>query len=109
MVLQTGGGGGFGNPLDRDPVLVAQDISYGYVTREGAERDYGVVITAEDSSTGRDGEASGSFTPRVAPPSPPSPEGESPVEMRGGRLKAESPFVVNVRAPLSSPTGVGLG
>ncbi len=47
MVLQSGGGGGFGDPLDRDPELVERDVSYGYVTREGAARDYGVVITAE--------------------------------------------------------------
>lgn len=47
MLLQTGGGGGFGDPLARDPNLVAQDLNYGYVTREGAARDYGVVIAAE--------------------------------------------------------------
>jgi N-methylhydantoinase B len=47
MVLQTGGGGGFGDPRDRDPELVARDVGYGYVTREGAMRDYGVVMTKE--------------------------------------------------------------
>jgi N-methylhydantoinase B len=47
MVLQTGGGGGFGNPLDRDPQFVARDVSYGYVTRDSAAHGYGVVITAD--------------------------------------------------------------
>jgi N-methylhydantoinase B len=42
---RTGGGGGFGNPLERDPEHVRQDVLEGYVTREGAERDYGVVLT----------------------------------------------------------------
>jgi N-methylhydantoinase B len=47
MVLQSGGGGGFGDPFDRDPELVARDVGDGYVTRDGAARDYGVVVTAE--------------------------------------------------------------
>jgi N-methylhydantoinase B len=42
--LLTGGGGGFGDPLDRDPARVREDVLDGYVTREGAERDYGVVF-----------------------------------------------------------------
>jgi N-methylhydantoinase B len=44
VVIETGGGGGFGSPLERDPDLVLRDILDRYVTREGAERDYGVVI-----------------------------------------------------------------
>ncbi len=40
----TGGGGGYGNPWERDPHLVREDVIDGYVTREGAERDYGVVL-----------------------------------------------------------------
>jgi len=37
-------GGGYGNPLDRDPELVLGDVLDGYVTLEGAREDYGVVI-----------------------------------------------------------------
>jgi N-methylhydantoinase B len=40
----TGGGGGYGNPWERDPHLVREDVIDGYVTRQGAERDYGVVL-----------------------------------------------------------------
>jgi N-methylhydantoinase B len=47
MLLQSGGGGGFGDPLARDPVLVERDVRYGYVTPEGASRDYGVAITPD--------------------------------------------------------------
>jgi N-methylhydantoinase B len=43
--LQTGGGGGFGDPLVRDPEHVRRDVVDGYVTREAAERDYRVVLT----------------------------------------------------------------
>lgn len=39
----TWGGGGWGDPLERDPELVAKEIRQGLVTKKGA-RDYGVVI-----------------------------------------------------------------
>jgi N-methylhydantoinase B/oxoprolinase/acetone carboxylase alpha subunit len=38
------GGGGYGNPLERDLVRVARDVRQGYVSREAAFSDYGVVI-----------------------------------------------------------------
>jgi len=41
----TWGGGGWGDPLDRDPALVGKEITQGLVTPEGA-RDYGVVVNA---------------------------------------------------------------
>jgi N-methylhydantoinase B len=44
VTTYTGGGGGFGNPWERSPALVRRDVVAGYVTREGAERDYGVVF-----------------------------------------------------------------
>ncbi len=42
--LNTPGGGGFGDALARDPQRVLRDVVAGYVTPEGAERDYGVVV-----------------------------------------------------------------
>ncbi|MFC7216110.1 hydantoinase B/oxoprolinase family protein [Saliphagus sp. GCM10025334] len=41
------GGGGFGDPLDRDPDRVAKDARNEYVSREEAERTYGVVLDDE--------------------------------------------------------------
>jgi N-methylhydantoinase B len=38
------GAGGFGDPQERDPERVREDIRQGFVTKEGAERDYGVKI-----------------------------------------------------------------
>jgi N-methylhydantoinase B len=38
----TWGGGGWGDPLERDPALVGKEIVQGLVTAEGA-KDYGVV------------------------------------------------------------------
>ncbi len=42
--MNTPGGGGYGDPYQRDPEHVLQDVRMGYVTPEGAERDYGVVV-----------------------------------------------------------------
>ena len=44
----TAGGGGFGDPLERDPALVLEDVIDDYVSIERAAKDYGVVIRAVD-------------------------------------------------------------
>jgi N-methylhydantoinase B len=40
-----GGGGGWGDPLERDPRKVLEDVLDEYVSVEAARRDYGVVLT----------------------------------------------------------------
>lgn len=42
--VATPGGGGWGDPLQRDPREVLRDVRLEYLTREDAERDYGVVV-----------------------------------------------------------------
>jgi N-methylhydantoinase B len=44
LVYRFGGGGGWGDPLDRDPDAVLDDVWDEYVSIEGARKDYGVVI-----------------------------------------------------------------
>lgn len=44
LVNNTGGGGGYGDPLLREPPRVAHDVRNGFVTVQAAERDYGVVV-----------------------------------------------------------------
>jgi N-methylhydantoinase B len=44
LVNNTGGGGGYGDPLDRDPEKVALDVRNGFVTAAAAVHDYGVVV-----------------------------------------------------------------
>lgn len=39
-----GGGGGWGDPFERDPQKVLDDVLDEYVSQEAAERDYGVVL-----------------------------------------------------------------
>jgi N-methylhydantoinase B len=50
--IRTTGGGGWGNPLARDPELVVRDVIWRKVSPEAAFADYGVVLTgwfAEDN------------------------------------------------------------
>ena len=57
--LETPGGGGYGDPLDRPVEQVAWDVRRGYYDRAAARRDYGVVFRADDLSV--DDEATGSL------------------------------------------------
>jgi N-methylhydantoinase B len=38
------GGGGYGDPFERDPERVQEDVETGFVGRQAARRDYGVAI-----------------------------------------------------------------
>jgi N-methylhydantoinase B len=44
LVFFAPGGGGFGDPLDREPERVANDVANGWVSRERAREMYGVVL-----------------------------------------------------------------
>ena len=44
LTLEMPGGGGYGDPLEREPDLVALDVANGLITTKAAETDYGVVI-----------------------------------------------------------------
>ncbi len=44
VIVRTGGGGGFGDPLDRDPAAVRRDVIEEFVSREAAAAHYGVVL-----------------------------------------------------------------
>jgi len=44
LVIRTAGGGGYGDPLAREPDSVVKDVAFGYVSGEAAFRDYGVVL-----------------------------------------------------------------
>jgi N-methylhydantoinase B len=55
-------GGGYGDPLDRDPELVLGDVLDGYVSIEGAREDYGVIVRPEELKI--DWEATGKLRKR---------------------------------------------
>lgn len=44
LMNQTGGGGGYGDPFDRDPAAVARDVRNGFVSARAARSDYGVAV-----------------------------------------------------------------
>jgi N-methylhydantoinase B len=46
FVFESGGGGGWGDPLRRDPQLVLDDVRNELLSRERAEKAYGVVVNA---------------------------------------------------------------
>jgi len=43
-IVRTGGGGGWGDPRERDPELVRADVLEEFVSREAAREKYGVVL-----------------------------------------------------------------
>ena len=61
VTMLTPGGSGFGDPFERDAEAVRSDVVLGFVSREGARRDYGVVLTdalGVDAAATRDARAS---------------------------------------------------
>ena len=56
-MMRSGGGGGFGLPVERDPALVARDVKQGYVSRAVALETYRVVLgaagTVDEAATRR--------------------------------------------------------
>jgi N-methylhydantoinase B len=47
VIIEAAGGGGYGNPLEREPEMVEGDVKEGYVSPEKAGEDYGVVVHPE--------------------------------------------------------------
>ena len=62
------GGGGWGDPFERDPTWVLEDVMDGYVSVEGARRDYGVVIAPTGDSHELDLDATAAIRRRAGGP-----------------------------------------
>lgn len=52
--IQTPGGGGYGDPLERDPELVLEDVVGGKISEEKARETYGVVVDLEARTVDRE-------------------------------------------------------
>jgi N-methylhydantoinase B len=52
--IRTTGGGGWGDPLQRDPALVVRDVRWRKVSPEAAWSEYAVVLTGSDDDLGDD-------------------------------------------------------
>jgi N-methylhydantoinase B len=57
LVSQACGGGGYGDPLDRDPTRVAHTLLEGWISPQRAHDDYGVVATLTSETCEIDEEA----------------------------------------------------
>jgi N-methylhydantoinase B len=55
--IRTTGGGGWGDPLERDPALVVRDVRWSKVSAGAAYDDYGVVLIGEGDDLAFDAEA----------------------------------------------------
>jgi N-methylhydantoinase B len=85
--FETCGGGGWGDPLAREPWRVALDVRQGKVSPEAATRDYGVVF------------AETAFSSRERPPEWPNPRRE-----RGG-LEVDEAATAALRARMAAERG----
>jgi N-methylhydantoinase B len=49
VTIDAAGGGGFGDPLEREPEMVQTDVIEGYVSAKQAKSEYGVVVKPKTS------------------------------------------------------------
>ena len=97
-------GGGFGDPLKRDPLKVLEDVLDGFTTAEAAARDYGVVLKEVNGQLTVDLQATAERRERLWPTELSSRP--KPVTRRGGGLEPVSddrppaaPFVSLLSSP----------
>jgi N-methylhydantoinase B len=64
--IETTGGGGWGDPLERDPGRVAIDVVQGKVSPSAARDDYGVVFRGDEGDPAVDDAATGELRARLA-------------------------------------------
>jgi N-methylhydantoinase B len=74
VTFMTPGGGGYGDPFQRDPAAVLSDVQRGFVSVAAAERDYGVALRdgAADfpANWAIDAAATAALRARARPPRP---------------------------------------
>jgi N-methylhydantoinase B len=70
FLVEVGGGGGFWDPVERDPERVLSDVRSGYVSLESARHDYGVVINQAGRRFELDVEATNALRQRIASEQP---------------------------------------
>lgn len=95
-ILRSGGGGGYGSPLERPLEKVAVDLREGYVSRRRAERCYGLVF-----DVGGDIDLAATEQRRAALRQSGEPldeeEDQTPVHEAGGELFSEAHGLLNHR------------
>ncbi|GLY71960.1 hydantoinase B/oxoprolinase family protein [Actinoallomurus iriomotensis] len=90
--IRTTGGGGWGDPLNRPPAMVAADVRDGKVSADGARDDYGVVLTGPPEEPSVDEEATAALRARLRAGRGPAAffdRGPGYATLAGGRTRAE--------------------
>ncbi len=93
--IRTTGGGGWGDPLERDVDLVVRDVRWGKVSVDGARNDYGVVVTGRWDAPGADAAVTAELRQRLrteraaAGPQPFFDRGPGYASLSGGAAAAE--------------------
>ncbi|MEJ7831521.1 MAG: hydantoinase B/oxoprolinase family protein, partial [Nocardioides sp.] len=94
--IRTTGGGGWGDPLERDPALVVRDVLWGKVSAGAALAAYGVVLTGDtsDDTLAHDREGTAAERSRRAARQPASEQpffdrGPGYARLSGGATHAE--------------------
>jgi N-methylhydantoinase B len=95
--IRTTGGGGWGDPLERDPGLVVRDVVWHKVSPEAARADYGVILTGSaDADLGYDAAATAAERAARGPDGPDGHGGDGgPFFDRGpgyARLSGGAPY-----------------
>jgi N-methylhydantoinase B len=54
VTMEAAGGGGYGDPMERDPERVTEDVQNGYLTLEHARAAYGVVVDPDTMELDRE-------------------------------------------------------
>ena len=71
--IRTTGGGGWGDPLERDVDLVVRDVLWAKVSRASAAADYGVAIIGPDDEPVADPAATSELRDRMRAQRPANP------------------------------------
>jgi N-methylhydantoinase B len=99
LIMESSGGGGFADPLDRELSRIAADVAEGYVSRAAAERIYGVVWQGGLIDEGATGELRASLRAR-----------RHRVRLiAGAGLDAERGRFIRLDAETAASLGVGAG
>ncbi|NYF97917.1 hydantoinase B/oxoprolinase family protein [Janibacter cremeus] len=94
ICIRTTGGGGWGDPLERDPDLVVRDVTWAKVSTDAALDDYGVVLTGSvrTDDLAHDADATERERQRIRDARPEEPffdRGPGYERLSGGSLSAE--------------------
>jgi N-methylhydantoinase B len=89
VLFGSNGGGGFGNPLERDPELVYEDVADELISIKKAREVYGVAVYKEDSEYKMDWEETKKLREELSKKAPKTGYGPGECNPHGLEIKVE--------------------